>query len=85
MRKLLANLAIAFGAIVTGFAFIPILGLLPFYLMALADTQTTSGYWRAVPTASQNIVHTEYALLLGGSLISTTGMVLRRRRRSNTA
>ena len=82
MKNILANSFITLGIVVLVYALIWVLGLLPVDFVLSADAQTTSPYWRAVPTASQNVAYLPYALAVAGLAILVAGVVLRRRPRS---
>lgn len=85
MRKILANSTIGLGVLILAYALIWILGLLPVDFLFSADGQAASRYWRAVPSASQDVALFPYALVIGGLAILIAGVALRRGLRSTSA
>jgi len=84
MKKLLANLAIALGAVVAacGLIGIPVVrDLLPLDLVRSADGHASHQHFRAVLTVPQGHHYLAYALLFSGLVVLAIAVVIRRRLR----
>jgi hypothetical protein len=89
MKKLFANLAIAFGLVVTALGLVgtPVLqDLLPVeFMLFFAGDQSTHRYFRVVEAPGDGASFLRYALLFAGLLLFVTGVAFRRKLRRNAA
>jgi hypothetical protein len=87
MKKLLANLTIALGAVVAAYGLVgtpAVQDLLPVDFMLPADGQASHQHFRAVFTLSQGHHYLAYALTFSGLVVFAIALVIRRRLRDTT-